>query len=32
VPEDRHLGLAETLAHGVDQLVEIGDELLNGHR
>src|SRR6266487_119657 len=31
VPEDRHLCLAEALAHGIDQLVEIGDELLDGH-
>jgi hypothetical protein len=32
VSEDRHLGLVEALAYGVDQLVEIGDELLDGHR
>ena len=32
VPEDRHAGLVEPLAHRVDQLVEIGDELLDGHR
>jgi hypothetical protein len=32
VAEDRHLRLAETRAHGVDQLVEIGDELLDRHR
>ena len=32
VPEDRHLVLPEALAHRVDQLVEIGDELLDRHR
>jgi hypothetical protein len=32
VPEDRDPRLAEALAHGLDQLVEIGDELLDRHR
>jgi hypothetical protein len=32
MPEDRDLVLAESLAHDLDQLVQVGNELLHGHR
>ena len=31
MPQDRYLGLPEAFAHRFDQLVEVGDELLDGH-
>src|SRR5439155_9894932 len=31
VPEDRNLVLSKALPHGIDQLVEIGDELVDLH-